>query len=328
MIPLFRLILFQTSTLRFLRWTEKTNNKISPFPSQFEHAQMMVCIFVLLIIAIVEHQSYRTALLSMSAERRQLLVPPTLPLRLDRYLTTALGNCHTRSFIANLCVTGCVSVNGKVRDKSFKVKEGDEIVANIVQKPELKVVPENISLDIVFEDQHILAINKPAGMVVHPAVGSPNGTFVNAFLHYLGNAASTLSSGIVSTEEDSLLDPDQNEDDDDKHINDYLRPGVVHRLDKGTSGVLLAGKTAHAVSQLSALFASRQIKKYYIAVCVGNPGDVTIRKRIERSTVYRQQMVTCLGLKGKPAISHVRTLAFDGKLSVCLIHIETGRYLT
>ena len=109
--------------------------------------------------------------------------------RLDSHLAAKL-NQHTRSFLGSLCDDGFVSVNGKVRNKSYRVKFGDRISMSFVDKKASSVEPEDLPLDILYEDDDIIAVNKPSGMVVHPAVGSPNGTFVNALLHHVGSDAS------------------------------------------------------------------------------------------------------------------------------------------
>jgi 23S rRNA pseudouridine1911/1915/1917 synthase len=287
----------------------------------------MACMLLLLVVLVLVSDSYSLAIpASFTGHSGASITVPSgsTPTRLDYFLPMALQNTHTRSHIAQWCDTGCVMVNGKVRGKSFKEKEGDVIVTQISPTTELSVLPENIPLEKLHEDSCMLIVNKPAGMVVHPAVGSPNGTFVNAFLYYLGTAAASQLSTSGPPATNFLNELDDQEGDEIDTLG-ALRPGVVHRLDKGTSGCLVAGKTAEAVSQLSVMFADRQVRKIYITVCVGNPGDATIRKRIGRSKTHRQQMVTCVGQSGKPAISHVRTLAFDGKLSVCLVRIETGR---
>jgi 23S rRNA pseudouridine1911/1915/1917 synthase len=190
---------------------------------------------------------------------------------------------------------------------------------------DVAIIPEKIDLEILYEDNHILAVNKPVGMVVHPAVGSPNGTFVNALLHYLGPAASKQLQN--PTPPDAQLKDHHHQEADQTKIDvgANVRPGVVHRLDKGTSGVLLAGKSFQWVSRMSHLFAQREVRKVYFAICVGNPGCTIIAKPIGRCAKNRQQMCTYEGPPGKLAVTHVRTLAFDGKLSACLLKIDTGR---
>jgi 23S rRNA pseudouridine1911/1915/1917 synthase len=225
-----------------------------------------------------------------------------------------------------------VEVNNKVVTKSHKVSAADVISYIIEEKEVSKVTPEKIPLDIVYEDDDMIVINKPQGMVVHPAPGSPNNTFVNALLFHLGEFAASrlldvdvLPGGAPEEEgeEDAMDLPETPEAASASPVS--LRPGVVHRLDKGTSGVLLAGKHPEAVAKLSALFAARKVTKLYLAVCVGHPGDTTIVEPIGRSQKNRQLMAVYDGPPGKPAVTHIKTLAFDGKLSVALVRIETGR---
>lgn len=249
--------------------------------------------------------------------------------RLDTFAAKTFP-AYTRSFIANLCEKGSVTVNNKVQSKHYKVSEGDTVSFDIEDSATSEVVPENIPIDILYEDDSIIAVNKPVGMVVHPAVGSPNGTFANALLFHLGMDASKLLIKDCPLEPAIAVEADDDDTSpaiaDTEHLrNSYLRPGIVHRLDKGTSGVLIAGKTPQAVSSLSQLFALRKVRKVYMAVCVGHPGDTTIARPIGRSVKNRQQMCTFDGPPGKLAVTHVRTLCFDGKLSVCLLRIETGR---
>jgi 23S rRNA pseudouridine1911/1915/1917 synthase len=267
--------------------------------------------------------------------------------RLDVYLSH-LEKAHSRSFFATVTDKGVVTVNNKVRDKSYKVRSGDKVVAIIEEPKQTTIEPENIPLDIIYEDDHFIVVNKPAGMVVHPAVGSPNGTFVNALLYHLGDQARELllsnqTTGDASISLHQLSDDDEEdeeEDDDNEHIGLdlpetpeaasssplFLRPGIVHRLDKGTSGLLIAGKHLSAVEKLSKLFATRKIKKVYVTMTVGHPGDTTIIDPIGRSSKNRQIMTAIKdGDGGREAITHTRTIGFDGKVSVVLVRIETGR---
>lgn len=248
-----------------------------------------------------------------------------------------------------MCQLNKVTVNDKVQSKSYKVSLHDQIKFAVSPVHTLSTVtPENIPLDIIYEDNDLLAVNKPNGMVVHPAVGSTNGTFVNALLHHLGvrQAEEWFQRPKQSTpiqQHRSIFQrrhrrSDVGEDGEDDVLIDLpetpeaaraspllLRPGIVHRIDKGTTGVLLAAKHPIALTRLSKLFANRQIQKTYLAVCVGHPGDITISQPLARSPSNRQLMIPWDGPDGKPAISHIRTLCFDGKLSVVLISIETGR---
>ena len=262
--------------------------------------------------------------------------------RLDVFLSDAFEQQYSRSFLSDLCDKGLVNVNGKPQGKSYKVGKSDKVQVDIAVKiDDSSVAPECIPLDVLYEDEHIIAVNKPNGMVVHPAVGSPNGTFVNALLYHLGEKANQLLTPLASSPI-SILDENDEEFDDTSDFSaidlpetpeaagaspQSLRPGIVHRLDKGTSGVLLAAKHPEAVTKLSALFSQRKIRKVYLAVCVGHPGETTIVDPIGRCKKNRQLMTVYDGPPGKPALTHVRTLAFDGKVSAALVRIETGRYV-
>lgn len=187
--------------------------------------------------------------------------------RLDAYLASSMPR-FSRSYFADLCERGRVSVNAVARGKNHKLSAGDAVSVALEEKAVSHVAPEDIPLDVLFEDAHIIAVNKPAGMVVHPAVGSPNGTFVNALLFHLGpNAQSILVDGAQTEELEEELDLPETPEAAGA-TPPSMRPGIVHRLDKGTSGVLLAGKTLEAVAKLSALFAQRKIKKTYLSVNV------------------------------------------------------------
>ena len=225
--------------------------------------------------------------------------------RLDQYLVSKFPGL-SRSFIGSLCEEGYVTVNQFKQPKNYNISPNDEISVTLSCPEVATVAPENIPLDILFEDEHILAVNKPAGMVIHPAPGSPNGTFVNALLNYLGDKASALmdfskkdlESGITDNEEDELEMFLEEAVGVATEGIPQLRPGIVHRLDKGTSGVLLAAKHPEAVTKLSALFANRKIQKTYLAICVGNPGEATIVEPIARSTKNRQIMAVFDGPPG------------------------------
>ena len=160
--------------------------------------------------------------------------------RLDQYLSSIYME-HTRSYISGLCDDGLVLVNDKSQSKSFKVSKGDRINFTVVRKVSSKVTPENIPLDVLYEDEHLLCINKPSGMVVHPAVGSPNGTFVNALLYHLGSSKAEALLQAVPNDVGSEEDLDLPETPEAAQATPAsIRPGIVHRLDKGTTGVLIA----------------------------------------------------------------------------------------
>ncbi len=162
--------------------------------------------------------------------------------------------------------------------------------------PEISLAPQNIPLNILFEDEYIIAINKPPGMVVHPAPGHYENTFVNALLYHCKNIAP---------------------------VEGDLRPGIVHRLDKNTSGVLIAAKTEDAHRKLIQAFSQRQMKKEYLAICYGKPENQTIEKPIGRHPTKRKEM--CVSDKGKSALSTLHLLAYNEKKSLVLVQPETGR---
>ncbi len=215
--------------------------------------------------------------------------------RLDKILAGRYKELHSRTYFQMLIEEQKVLLNGSPVKKRIKPQEGDEVEICFALTPEIDITPQDIPLDILFEDEHLLAINKPPGMVVHPAPGNWNGTFVNALLFH----CKTLPTG------------------------DSLRPGIVHRLDKETSGVLIAAKTSLAQQRLIALFSSRQVHKEYLAVCLGNPGEGKIQQPIGRHPVYRQKM--CVKEGGREASTAFKAAAFDGALSLVEVLLETGR---
>lgn len=216
-------------------------------------------------------------------------------LRLDKFLSTRFPEL-SRTYLQWLISEGHVSVNEAIVKKSAKVQTGDEVEVEFVPTNELDLEPENIPLDILYEDEHLLAINKPSGLVVHPGPGNWKGTFVNALLYH----CKTLE------------------------CRDELRPGIVHRLDKETSGVLLAAKTNMAHSKLTQAFAERKIKKQYLAICFGKPPMATIDAPIARHPTQRKLMAVAES-GGKPARTHLRVVASNETLSLLEIDLETGR---
>ncbi len=214
--------------------------------------------------------------------------------RLDRLLVQTFP-VHSRTYFQHLIESGLVLVNGKPVKKRETMEIGDEVEVCFALSPEMSLEAENIPLEVLYEDDHLIAINKPAGMVTHPAVGHPSGTFVNALLYH----CKTLP------------------------VTENLRPGIVHRLDKDTSGVLLAAKTTECHQKLVELFSKRAISKHYWALCIGNPGDRTIDAPIRRHPTRRQEMH--VDPAGKSAISVCRVLKTEGELSLVDIQIITGR---
>ncbi len=205
----------------------------------------------------------------------------------------------TRSYAAILIEDGCVTVNGKIVSKNTKLKKGDRIDIEIPEPQEYTAEPENIPLDIVYEDEHLLVVNKPKDMVVHPAAGNYSGTLVNAILYHCGDSLSG--------------------------INGVMRPGILHRIDKNTSGLLLVAKNDN-----SHLFLAEQIKEHsltreYEAVVYGNlkNDSGTVDAPIARHPVKRKQMAIVAG--GKEAVTHYAVLERFGDFTHVRLRLETGR---
>jgi 23S rRNA pseudouridine1911/1915/1917 synthase len=220
--------------------------------------------------------------------------------RLDKFLVQSFPS-YSRSYFQYLLKNEYVLVNGQKMKKRQIPKAGDEIEIFFSLTPELSLEPENIPLDILYEDKDLLIVNKPAGMVVHPAPGHPKGTFVNALLFHCKNL---------------------------ERADDSLRPGIVHRLDKDTSGIIIAAKTTVCHQKLVEMFAQREIQKTYLAVCIGEPENGIIDAPIGRHPVRRKEM--CISEeKGKTAISHSTVLESKAHQShrISLIQIKpiTGR---
>ena len=204
---------------------------------------------------------------------------------------------HSRSYFQYLIEEDFVLINGHPVKKQHRAHLGDEIAISFEHTPPLDVQPEAIPLDILYEDAHLLAVNKSAGMVVHPAPGSPSGTFANALLHHCKE---------LSCED-----------------FEALRPGIVHRIDKDTSGVLLAEKTLEAHQKLVEKFSNREVEKIYLAICCGVPKEGEFSAPIKRHPVHRQQMtVSC---DGKEAVSHFKILGRRKSLSLVQVKLITGR---
>ncbi|MFN0065543.1 MAG: RluA family pseudouridine synthase, partial [Chlamydiales bacterium] len=217
-------------------------------------------------------------------------------LRLDKLLAAHFPQ-YSRTYFQQLISDNLVLVNGDVVKKRTLVTEGDEIEVEFALTPEISLEPENIPLDILYEDEEMIAVNKPAGMVVHPAVGNWTGTFVNALIFHCNN---------LSLEKERI------------------RPGIVHRLDKETSGVLIAAKNERSHQMLVALFAERKVLKEYVAITIGNPGNRTITGNIGRHPTKRKQMAI-VKEGGREAQTRVESREHGERLAVCHLFPTTGR---
>lgn len=218
--------------------------------------------------------------------------------RLDAFLALNLEG-KTRSAVQKLMDQGKVLVNGKAGRKNDKVKPGDSIRVEIPEPEPLELLPQDIPLDIVYEDEHLLVVNKPKGMVVHPAPGNPDGTLVNALLYHCGQSLSG--------------------------INGVIRPGIVHRIDKDTSGLLMVAKNDLAHQSLAAQIAAHTFTRMYNTVVYGNlkTDEGTISAPIARHPTDRKKMAVVPG--GREAVTHYQALERLPGFTLVECRLETGR---
>lgn len=218
--------------------------------------------------------------------------------RLDKVLSDKNTDL-SRVAIQKMIEENNILVNGKIEKPSYKVQLGDKVVIKLEEPKEIELKAQDIPVDIVYEDNDIIVVNKPKGLVVHPGNGNPDGTLVNAIM----NICKTSLSG----------------------IGGEIRPGIVHRIDKDTSGLLIVAKNDIAHIRMSEQIKQRQVKKMYIALVKGNvkENEATIHMPIGRSQKDRKKMA--VSKNGKEAITHFKVLErFDG-YTLLEIKIDTGR---
>nr|WP_231935535.1 RluA family pseudouridine synthase [Dehalococcoides mccartyi] len=217
--------------------------------------------------------------------------------RLDKYIAQKETDL-SRSFIQELVEAGHIQVNGKAAKPSLKLKNGDTITIEIPPEtpPELKA--EDIPLEIIFQDKDLLLINKPPGLTVHPAPGHPDHTLINGVL---------------------ALEPEMED------FDDPIRPGIVHRLDKDTSGLLLVAKNREALANLSAQFKERTVRKYYLTLVQGelHPAEGFIEAPLGRDPQNRQKIAVVSD--GRPARTGYKVLRYIQGYSLLEVKLETGR---
>ena len=219
-------------------------------------------------------------------------------MRLDIYVSE-IGRL-TRSASQKLIENGLVTVNGQVKPKNYKVTETDEVEIDYPEPVPDTALPEDIPLDVLYEDSDLLIVNKPKGMVVHPAAGNHTGTLVNALLFHCGEGLSG--------------------------INGVIRPGIVHRIDKDTSGLLVVAKNDEAHQSLALRIKEHKADRIYRAIVVGNPkqDSGTVDKPIGRHKTDRKKMaVTAAG--GRDAVTHFTVLERFRGFAYCEMRLETGR---
>jgi 23S rRNA pseudouridine1911/1915/1917 synthase len=223
--------------------------------------------------------------------------------RLDKFLAVEIPD-RSRSQIQDLIKTGQVTVGGAPAKPSYRLTVGDVVIAKVSPGTEAELVPEPMSLDIVYQDPDLLVINKPAGIVVHPAPGHSSGTLVNALLAQFPSLAELA-------EEEGAPD---------------LRPGVVHRLDKDTSGLILIARRPEVRRYLQRLFKQRQVEKTYLALVEGHvqPPDGIIDAPIGRDPRHRQRMAV-VREGGRPAQTVYRLIEYLDDCSLLSIEPVTGR---
>lgn len=219
--------------------------------------------------------------------------------RIDKFLSDNISD-RSRSFIASVIEEGSAVVNGKKVSKSYKVSVGDCVQVTVSEATELEAVPQDIPLDVVYEDDDLIVVNKPNGMVVHPAAGNPDGTLVNALLYHCKGQLSG--------------------------INGVLRPGIVHRIDKNTSGLLVVAKSDRAHFSLSEQIKEHSMTREYRAVIYGHLKEQSgaVDAPIGRSTADRKRM--CVTDKNsKHAVTHYTVLEEYKDFSYISCRLETGR---
>lgn len=219
--------------------------------------------------------------------------------RIDRFLTDNIPEI-TRSAVQKIIDEAYVTVNGEVVSKNYKCRVGDNVDVTVPDAKPLEAVGQNIPIDIVYEDEHLLVVNKPKGMVVHPANGNPDGTLVNALLYHCGDSLSG--------------------------INGVIRPGIVHRIDKDTSGLLIVAKSDKAHIGLAQQIKDHSFSRAYEAVVYGNikEDSGTVCQPIGRDTKDRKRMAVTMK-NSKPATTHYEVIKRYGDFTHVRCVLETGR---
>lgn len=224
------------------------------------------------------------------------------PLRIDKYLMNFVENA-TRNKIQAAAKSGNIFVNGIPVKSNYKVKANDIIKVLFEHPPhENLLIAEDIAIDVIYEDEDLLVVNKPAGMVVHPGHGNYSGTLINALIFHFDNLPNNSSE----------------------------RPGLVHRIDKDTSGLLVVAKTEIAMTHLSSQFKNKTSEREYVAIVWGDvkEDEGTIEGHIGRHPKNRLQNIVYLGEdkdKGKPAVTHFKVLERLGYVTLVTCKLETGR---
>lgn len=235
-----------------------------------------------------------------SPSKIRIIYDKEAPQRLDKYLVDMrVQELYSRTFIESLIEADKILVNLTPVKKSYLLKQGDEVDVTLPELPPVEVVPQDIPLDIVYEDSDLAIINKAPGMIVHPGYGNADQTLVNAIVFHWGNG---LSSG-----------------------REANRPGIVHRLDRGTSGLMIIAKNDPTQSALSEMFSRREIRKTYLAVTCGipEPPEDSIESNIARSLSNPRKM--CVAQEGRWARTSYKVIRYFHYFALVKIKLETGR---
>ncbi|MDH3954767.1 MAG: RluA family pseudouridine synthase, partial [Gammaproteobacteria bacterium] len=230
----------------------------------------------------------------MNSEKQKLTIPEELAgLRLDQALARMFPD-YSRSRLKEWLLAGAITVEGGPKRPRDAVSGGETIEFEPVSESEVRAEPEPITLDVVYEDEDLLVVNKPAGLVVHPGAGNPGGTLMNGLLHHA------------------------------PQLEQVPRAGIIHRIDKDTTGLLLIAKTLPAHTALVRQLAEREIARNYLAVCNGVlTGGGTINQPIGRHPVDRKRM--SVQQDGKPAVTHYTVLERFRAFTYVSVTLETGR---
>lgn len=217
--------------------------------------------------------------------------------RLDKFI--ADNSNISRSYAAKLCGDGLVSFGGKTLEKKYKITGGEEIEIDVPEPEKPSVEPEDIPLDIIYEDNDVIVVNKPQGLCVHPAPGNESGTLVNGLVYHCKGGLSA--------------------------INGVIRPGIVHRIDKDTSGLIIAAKNNEAHLKLSEQLKERKAMRKYVALVNGNIKEDSgvVNKPIARNPIDRKKMAVVPG--GREAITRFNVLERFGQYTLVECILETGR---
>lgn len=234
----------------------------------------------------------------MNKQRLEYIVPAETDERLDHFCCTLPGD-YSREYVKKLILSGDILVNGQKKKASYHLKAGENISLEIPEPVECHMLPEDIPLDIVYEDEDVIIVNKPQGMVVHPAPGNNTGTLVNGLLNHTKNLS---------------------------NINGVMRPGIIHRIDKDTSGLLMIAKNDRAHHSLSEQLKEHTILRRYYGLVKGvvKPNRGTVDMPIGRHEHYRIKMAV-VEKNSKPAVTHFEVIKRYPQYTFVRFQLETGR---